>query len=165
MYRFAMSTDVPAGRPGHARATAPSRRFLFASARSAGYRHAMSRAPLCPRVDTSRRFGMGASLYLGRQGLSLLGWRETELARELDRSCQVLLFGVGLRDWHRAHPGRGVPADHFLAARDGGWIPVGIALVASSSGSEHLVVLAGKRLSSGVGSPSSRSSPPSFPFC
>lgn len=77
----------------------------------------------------------------------------------------MLVFGVGLRAWHRAHPGRGVPADNFLTARDARWIPVGTALVASSSGSEHLVVLAGQRASSGVGSPSSRSSPPSFSFC
>lgn len=94
--------------------------------------------------------GMGASLHPCRPGLPLLGWGSLSLPGGLDRSCQLLVFGVGLWASYRAHPGQGAPPDYLLAGRDVGWVPVGTALVASSSGSEHIVVHAGKQASSGV---------------
>ena len=110
----------------------------------------MSRAPLCPRVDTSRRLEWEPPFTCVVRGCRYSAGGSLSWLGGLDRSCQLLVFGVGLWASYRAHPGRGAPPGHLLAGCDAGWNPVGAALVASSSGSEHIVVLAGKLASSGV---------------
>ena len=80
----------------------------------------------------------------------------------LDRSCQLLVFGVGLWASYRAHPGRGAPlATYWPGAMPGGFrsVPLSLSPAADPSISWSLPENWRRR---GLRLPGSRSSPPSL---